>query len=78
MSGTRVATKTTELADGRTVEDEWKYECDDGHLLLHSQDGVFECYSYIRMVLPSDLPSCVKRECDFLKRCFYVYNQLEV
>ena len=62
MNGTKRATKTTELADGRTVEDKWKYECDDGLLVFHSQDGVVECDPDSRRVLPTDLPECIKRE----------------
>ena len=62
MNGKRVATKTTYLADKRIVEDKWKYECNDGFVLFHSQDGVVECYSFFRTVLPTDLPECIKRE----------------
>ena len=59
-NGTRQATKTTELADGSTVEDKWKFECDVGFLLLHSQDGVVECSSDAE-IIPLDVPRCVKR-----------------
>ena len=58
-NGKRVATKTTELADGRTVEDKWKYECNDGFMLFHSQDGVVECNSDAE-VTPTDVPTCLK------------------
>ena len=69
-NGTRQATKTTELADGTTVEDKWKFECDDEFLLLHSQDGVVECGSP-NNVVPTDLPECVKRE--FAIKTFFIF-----
>ena len=59
QNGTKRATKTTELADGTTVEDKWKFECDGGFLLIHSQDGVVECSSDTK-IDPSDIPRCVK------------------
>ena len=61
LNGTRHATTTTQLADGRTVEDKWQYKCDDGYLILHSQDGVVECSSNSEIV-PKDIPRCVRRE----------------
>ena len=71
LNGTRAATKTTELADGRTVEDKWKYECDGEFLLIHSQDGVVECDSDSRRVLPIELPRCIKREFQFKPKCLH-------
>ena len=61
LNGTRHATITTELADGRTVEDKWQYKCNDGYLILHSQDAVVECNSNSE-ITPKDLPQCVRRE----------------
>ena len=65
MNGKRVATKTTYLADKRIVEDKWKYECNDGFVLLHSQDGVVECNSDAEVTL-TDVPTCLKSWFEFL------------
>ena len=67
LNGSRAATKSTELADGRTVEDKWKFECEDKFLLIHSQDGVVECSSDAE-IYPSDIPRCVKRMFDIMMR----------